>query len=392
MYSSFNHYDRTRSSKAVEVQDPSNAYVNMEPNWILIEDLITGTYGIRKRHQYLTRCPGSKMRAMIIVWRQAFSRLYTWIERLLAGMLTRKPVRLNEVSERVTEDLFDVDLQGNDLTSWTYETAKIMLRYGHVGVLVDAPTGGTGRPYWITYSPREILGWRTELIDGKQKLTQLRLLERVTEEDGDYGQKEVEQVRLLTPGAFEVHRKGRQGKYVKVEEGKTSLDYIPFAIAYSNKVAFLESRPPMQDIAELNLLHYQKSSDFDNQLRISSVPILCLFGFPQASEEVSAGPGEAIAFPEGARAEFVEIKGQSFQYQRDRIKNIRRSNKYFGTCRNPWPKTCCGNSRIARNTKKPRRFNFDDCCATASGHDRQLFGISCKLFKYCRNWKCFCQS
>ncbi len=132
-------------------------------------------------------------------------------------MLTRKPVRLNEVSERVTEDLFDIDLQGNDLTSWTYETAKIMLRYGHVGVLVDAPTGGTGRPYWITYSPREILGWRTELIDGQQKLTQLRLLERVTEEDGDYGQKEVEQVRLLTPGAFEVHRKGRQGKFVKVE-------------------------------------------------------------------------------------------------------------------------------------------------------------------------------
>ena len=42
MYSSFNHYDRERSSKAVEVQDPSNAYVNMEPNWILIEDLIKG--------------------------------------------------------------------------------------------------------------------------------------------------------------------------------------------------------------------------------------------------------------------------------------------------------------------------------------------------------------
>ena len=50
--------------------------------------------------------------------------------------------------------------------------------------------------------------------------------------------------------------------------------------------------------------------------------MLCLFGFPQASEEVSAGPGEAIAFPEGARAEFVEIKGQSFQYQSERIKDI----------------------------------------------------------------------
>ena len=178
MYSSFNHYERDRSSKAVEVQDPSNAYVNMEPNWILIEDLITGTYGIRKRHRkYLPQMPREQDESYDNrLATSVLAPLYIRIERLLAGMLTRKPVRLNEVSERVTEDLFDVNLQGDDLTSWTFETSKIMLRYGHVGVLVDAPTGGTGRPYWITYSPREILGWRTELIDGQQKLTQLRLL------------------------------------------------------------------------------------------------------------------------------------------------------------------------------------------------------------------------
>ena len=119
MYSSFNHYDRTRSSKAVEVQDPSNAYVNMEPNWILIEDLITGTYGIRKRHRkYLPQMPREQDESYDNrLATSVLAPLYVRIERLLAGMLTRKPVRLNEVSERVTEDLFDVDLQGNDLTS-----------------------------------------------------------------------------------------------------------------------------------------------------------------------------------------------------------------------------------------------------------------------------------
>ena len=138
MYSSFNHYDRERSSKAVEVQDPSNAYVNMEPNWILIEDLISGTYGMRKRHRkYLPQMPREQDESYDNrLATSVLAPLYVRIERLLAGMLTRKPVRLNEVSERVTEDLFDVDLQGNDLTTWTYETAKIMLRYGHVGVLL----------------------------------------------------------------------------------------------------------------------------------------------------------------------------------------------------------------------------------------------------------------
>ena len=77
---------------------------------------------------------------------------------MLAGMLTRKPVRLEDVSDVVREQLFDVDLQGNDLNVWLYdETARKCIRYGHVGVLVDAPKAGdNGRPYW-QYTPRDIL-------------------------------------------------------------------------------------------------------------------------------------------------------------------------------------------------------------------------------------------
>ena len=122
---------------------------------------------------------------------------------MLAGMLTRKPVRLNDVSDTIREQLFDVDLEGNDLNVWTYETAKKCIRYGHVGVLVDAPQAGqNGRPYWVTYTPRDILGWRTEIKDGRQQLTQLRLSERTIVPDGLYGEKEIEQVRVLTPGAL----------------------------------------------------------------------------------------------------------------------------------------------------------------------------------------------
>ena len=75
-----------------------------------------------------------------------------------------------------------------------------MIRYGHVGVLVDVPQDGNGRPYWVTYTPREILGYRTEIIDGKTTFTQLRLLEKIIEPEGDYGEKEVTQVRVLYQG------------------------------------------------------------------------------------------------------------------------------------------------------------------------------------------------
>ncbi|NBS70452.1 DUF4055 domain-containing protein, partial [bacterium] len=234
------------------------------------------------------------------------------------------PVRLNDVSDIVREQLFDVDLLGNDLNVWTYEAARKMVRYGHVGVLVDAPAAGeNGRPYWVSYTPREILGWRTELKDGAQQLSQLRLLEKVIVNDGEYGEKEVEQVRVLTPGAFELHRRDeKSGSFQVFDSGITTLDAIPFSVAYSNRVNFMESRPPMEDIAELNLKAYQVQSDLDNQLHICAVPMLAFFGFPSAAEEVSAGPGEAIAFPAEGKAEYIEPSGNSFDSQFRRLEQI----------------------------------------------------------------------
>ena len=297
----------------------------MEPHWLLIETLLLGTYGIRKKHRtYLPQEPRELDEAYDNrLLRSVLAPFYVRLERMLAGMLTRKPVRLTDVSDNIREQLFDVDLQGNDLNVWTYETARKCVRYGHIGVLVDAPAAGAnGRPYWVTYTPRDILGWRVENEEGQQRLTQLRLMERVVVPDGLYGEKEVEQVRVLTPGAFEIHQKDAKGDFRVVEEGTTSLSEIPFAVAYANRTNVLESSPPLADIAELNLKQYQVQSDLDNQLHISAVPMLAFYGFPQAAEEVSAGPGEAIAFPADGRAEYIEPGGRSYEAQFKRLDQI----------------------------------------------------------------------
>ena len=325
MYTGFQHYDRQLTARVAKVNDPNAAWRNQEPHWILIEDLIGGTYELRRRHRrYLPQEPRELDESYDArLSRSVCPPYYQRLERMLAGMLTRKPVRLNDVSDIVREQLFDVDLMGNDLNVWTYETARKMVRYGHVGVLVDAPAAGEqGRPYWASYTPREILGWRTEMRDGAQQLSQLRLLEKVIVPDGDYGEKEVEQVRVLTPGAFEIHRMGKNGQLEIHDSGTTTLDQIPFAVAYSNRVNFMESRPPLEDIAELNLKAYQIQSDLDNQLHISAVPMLAFFGFPSSAEEVSAGPGEAIAFPAEGRAEYIEPDGKSFEAQFKRLEQI----------------------------------------------------------------------
>jgi hypothetical protein len=295
----------------------------MEPHWILIEDLLQGTFGMRQKHRrYLPQEPRELDESYDNrLARSVVPPYYQRLERLLAGMLTRKPVRLVDTSDTITEQLFDVDLNGNDLNVWTYETARKMVRYGHIGTLVDAPADG-GRPYWVSYTPRQILGWRTEAQEGRQQLTMLRLQELATVPDGLYGEKVVQQVRVLTPGEYQIHQKDDKGDFRIVDEGRTSLSEIPFSIAYSNRVGFMESRPPLEDIAELNLKTYQVQSDLDNQLHISAVPMLAFYGFPSSAEEVSAGPGEAIAFPAEGRAEYIEPGGTSYEYQFKRLEQL----------------------------------------------------------------------
>jgi len=324
VYSGFSG-GRQRVGNVTQVNDPSTAWVNQEPHWGLIEHLLGGTYKIRKGHRkFLPQEPRELDESYDNrLQRSVLAPYYVRLERMLAGMLTRKPVRLDDVSDQIREQLFDVDLQGNDLQTWLYNTSRLCIRYGHVGVLVDAPkSGDNGRPYWITYSPRDILGWRTEMAGGQQKLTQLRLFEKVLVPDGLYGEKQVEQVRVLTPGAFEIFQKDQKGDFRVIDEGTTSLSEIPFSVAYSNRVGVLESFPPLADIAELNLQHYQVQSDLGNQLHLSAVPLLCLFGFPAAAEEISAGPGEAFALPTDARGEYLEPAGNSYDAQFRRLDQI----------------------------------------------------------------------
>ena len=323
MYSSFTNRIDSFEIPVTEVQQQNQAWRNMQSHWGLIEDLIEGTSKIRgKARIYLKQEPREEDESYDVrLSRSVCPPYYVRMERMLAGMLTRKPVRLTDVPEIIEEQLFDTDLEGNNLTNFIYNISRLCIRYGHVGVLVDAPAEG-GRPYWIPYTPRDIIGWRTEIDNGLRKLTQLRLTERVVKPKGLYGEETVEQIRVLEPGTFQLFQRNNKGDFKKVNEGTTSLDFIPFSVAYSNKVGIFESRPPLEDIAELNIKSYQIQSDYDNQLHISAVPMLAFFGFPAAAEEVSAGPSEALSLPEGSSASYIEPNGNSFNAQRERIDKL----------------------------------------------------------------------
>jgi hypothetical protein len=329
--------------KELAVHDPGLAWQRMQPRWELIEELIGGTLQLQAAgRRYLLQEPKESDEAyQARLLRSVCPPYVARTEQMLAGMLTRKPVRLDNVPDVMSEQLFDVDLQGNDLNVYANQLARTCIRYGHVGVLVDFPRGDEGddspvqdfnRPYWVSYTPRDILGWRTDVVGGTQKLTQLRLLERVVVPFKEFGEELVEQVRVLEVGRFRLYRKqaSRSRDWELISEGTTTLDEIPFAVAYSNRTAFMESTPPLEEIAHLNLQSYRVGSDLSNQLHLAAVPRFHLYGVPAELDEITAGPDSAMALPVDARAEFVEPQGTSYGFQLQQLERIEKQIAELG--------------------------------------------------------------
>lgn len=329
--------------KDLKVHDPGIAWKRQEPRWRLIEQLALGTLGMQAAgKRYLPQEPAEteesyKARLVRSVCPPYFLRL----EQMLAGILTRKPVRLENVPDLVQQHLYDVDLNGSDLNVYLQELARKVIRYGHVGVLVDFPRGDEGdnspvtdfrRPYWVAYTPRDILGWRNDIIEGSQKLTQLRLREQVVVPYGEFGEELVEQVRVLEIGRYRLYRKqaSRSRDWDLIAEGTTTLPEIPFAVAYSNRIGTLESTPPLEEVAWLNLKAYRCESDQSNLLHVAATPRYNLFGVPAEVDEIEAGPHSATAFPSDARAEFAEPVGTSYNARFAELDRIERQIAELG--------------------------------------------------------------
>lgn len=337
----YNQHDRLpylhKSVAVTRAEDPNWAYLAQAKHWRLIDTLRGGTYLIRQhRQEYLPQEPRESDTAYDSrLNRSVLSPYLVRLTQLICGLVLRKEVALDEVSDQFLEHAYNINLLGDNLQVFTQKVLECAIYYGHCGVLVDMPTEdqpiltlaeeqeANRRPYWVLYEPKDILGWRTTIKGGVEQLTQVRLREAIAVPDGEFGEKMLYRIRVLEPGRFRLYTQQEEGgKYDLSDEGTTSLDYIPFSVCYADKVRMLESRPPLLDIAYLNLKHFQVQSDLDWMLHISAVPMLAFFGFPNIVDEVSVGPNEAINFPSDGKAQYIEPGGASFSAQESRLAKI----------------------------------------------------------------------
>jgi len=274
---------------------------------------------------------------------------YSRTVEVLAGKPFSKPLTYgDDVPTRIQEWCEDIDLQGRNLHNFGASLCEEALGPGLCGILVDFPTTeGQGlrtqaaeqaagvRPYWVEVKLDNILGWRSKRVNGVDTLTQLRLLEEVTEEDGEFGEKHIEQVRVLTPGGWATYRRSESAgaskdDWLLHEEGTTTLKGIPFVPVYGKRKAFMIGVPPLEDLAQMNVEHWQSKSDQQTILHVARVPILFakLLG---TETEITVGANAAIkAEDRDADLKFVEHKGDAIEAGRKSLLDLEDQMRQAG--------------------------------------------------------------
>jgi len=340
----------------VGVTAPCSAYQDMCIRWELLHDLFAGTLGMREHAaKWLPSEPGEDPQAwQIRVGRSVLHNAYRDTIDKLASKPFSRAITLKE-KELLPEPLelieHDCDREGTSLTSFFLEVWEAASVHGLTHVLVDMPATSVPmtladerskgvRPYFTHIPASNLVGWQSITNDvGHRKLTQIRFWESMPENKGKYGDARRGQIRVITcdpnggGGTFEVWRVEDNSDWVLVDSGVHDFKEIPLVTVYFNRSGYMTAEPPFEDLAWLNLAHFQSDSDQRNILRIVRVAPLAATGL--SSEELKIpiviGPRSALkSTNKDAKFYFVEHTGKSTEAGANDLKVLEERMEIMG--------------------------------------------------------------
>lgn len=263
--------------------------------------------------------------------------------RDMAGRVFDKPVEIAEGSDQLKDWAENIDLAGRDLSTFARDVFEDGLSGAGVSyIMVDAPPrdgvvtraqaqAANLRPYLVHLTIEDVLGWKSEIVNNAPRLTMLRIMEEVTEPDpkDEFNEEPVKQIRVLDmpEGANGVrtrlYRKNDKDKWIPHGEetfsGLSEITVIPF---YANRVGFFTGAPLLDDLADVNIAHWQSQSDQRNILHFARVPILFGAGFGEDDVLTISASSAVKADDPQAKLQWVEHSGQAIGAGRQDLKDL----------------------------------------------------------------------
>lgn len=312
--------DQPNTPKKVTVATPSAAYQRMLPKWEMIDTLLGGTDAMRAAGaKYLPQYDAETNRAyQVRLERAVLLNMTEQTLDTLVGKPFREDVVLEEdVPEAVADLAPDIDLQGTNMQAFLRAWFREAWAKGFSHVLVEHPTPVAVtdeqgverqrtleddrkenlRPYWVHIKPESIIGGFTALVDGKETIIQLRIVEKTLEKnpDNEFEELEKTRIRVLEPGVWRLYKPSdRKDEWDLEDEGISELKRIPLVTFYAGKkTGFMECKPPLIDLGHINVSHWQSGSDQRNVLTVARFPILAAAGVADGAK-VEIGPNKFL--------------------------------------------------------------------------------------------------
>ena len=338
----------------------SFAWDKMISKWDMIETLLSGTEAMRDAGQGFLPIHEAESRNNYLE-RLGKCTLLNMLEITLDSLVGRPfsdPIELNsDMPENVVDLMEDVDLQGNDLTVFSREWFRQGLAKGFCHVMIDFPripdedfgsrtladdAAEGRRPYFVLIRPENVIFATSDFVQGqdgvmRETLTHVRIREFATQRVG-FAEVIKERIRVLEPGLFflfeleEKKRRNQKDKWKLIDAGETGLSIIPLVTFYADRDELMTAKPPLEDLAHLNVRHWQSTSDQISVLTVARFPMLAVAGaVEQPGSEMAIGPKQLLGTKDpNGKFYYVEHTGKSIGAGRQDLMDLEDEMAHYG--------------------------------------------------------------
>lgn len=319
----------------------------------MIRSLLAGTQAMRSAGtEYLPQ----QVRESVEAYNRRLSRsfLFPGLRKTVetfVGRVLGQAIDTSEIVQPIRDYLEDADRDGNNLTVFARHVFFDAVAYGVSFVFVDRDplvSGSTladarrlnNRPYLVHVPNSSVIGWR-QAEDGSVARVRIReLVQAVGTDIGDWDDDAtVEQIRVVEPRQFSIYRQVTDNKQADAKwglfvEGPHGADIVPIVPLYTSKSGFFTARPPLLDLASLNVCHWQSASDQRHIEHIIRVPILLGSGFTvdELSSVLEIGADRMIvAKNPDAKIVYVEHSGAAAEVGRKDLEDLENKMADLGS-------------------------------------------------------------
>lgn len=304
-------------------------------DWKMIRDAVAGSKEVKAENtRYLPKMDTmSDSEYLAYIERATYYNFAGQTLNALAGTIFRRRPVLENVPERIVDNLETVGINAETFEGFASVVASELLALGRVGVLIDLPDKPTTtpKPYFVHYSAEHILDWDTDKDDdGRARLTRIVLREMHLTDGRTAGERKyVAMYRVLTleNGVYhqevfksdtdhaDITPEYSQGKITPKRAGET-LSEIPFMLFSRGMNSFNVEKPILYDIAQLNISHYQSYAQLEQGRFFTGFPIYYA-EIPQGSDggmDYELAPSRVWEVPSGTKPGLLEFYGQGLAF------------------------------------------------------------------------------